>query len=283
MPACPRQHEHRAPSRPTARMADAFLDADAIRAATFVRHVEIHDTLGSTNDRAAELARATRSNCRRLSSPGDQTAGRGRGTQQVVVRRRRADIQRAARLQVLRRQHQRTGRSSRSPPPSQSATRSSTNCDEIRRSQASASNGRTTSCSMAQGLRHPHRIARRRRARQGPAHHRHRHQRQQFVAIGATRNWPGSALRCATSPIGTTICNALLIRILNAIRERDQQLARNRPQLPDAWQRLCWLTRQTVRRTVQIDGRVYARVLTVMAIVVETALASKRVQRIIEV
>ena len=37
-------------------MPDAFLDVDVIRASTFVRYVEIHDSLGSTNDRAAELA-----------------------------------------------------------------------------------------------------------------------------------------------------------------------------------------------------------------------------------
>ena len=60
-------------------MADAFLDADAIRAATFVRHVEIHDTLGSTNDRAAELARDPNVELPALVVARQQTAGRGRG------------------------------------------------------------------------------------------------------------------------------------------------------------------------------------------------------------
>jgi BirA family biotin operon repressor/biotin-[acetyl-CoA-carboxylase] ligase len=60
-------------------MADAFLDADPIRAATFVRHVEIHDTLGSTNDRAAELARQTDIDLPALVVARHQTAGKGRG------------------------------------------------------------------------------------------------------------------------------------------------------------------------------------------------------------
>ena len=60
-------------------MADAFLDADALRAASFVRHVELHDTLGSTNDRAAELARDETIELPALIVARLQTAGRGRG------------------------------------------------------------------------------------------------------------------------------------------------------------------------------------------------------------
>ena len=57
-----------------------FLDADAIREATFVRSVELYDTLPSTNDRAVALAAE-----RDLETPALvvtllQTAGRGRGT-----------------------------------------------------------------------------------------------------------------------------------------------------------------------------------------------------------
>jgi BirA family biotin operon repressor/biotin-[acetyl-CoA-carboxylase] ligase len=57
----------------------AFLNADEIRAATFVRHIEIHDTLGSTNDRAAELARDPHIELPALVVARHQTAGRGRG------------------------------------------------------------------------------------------------------------------------------------------------------------------------------------------------------------
>ena len=60
-------------------MPDAFLDAAAIRASTFVRHVEIHDTLGSTNDRAIELARNPNIELPALIAARRQTAGRGRG------------------------------------------------------------------------------------------------------------------------------------------------------------------------------------------------------------
>jgi BirA family biotin operon repressor/biotin-[acetyl-CoA-carboxylase] ligase len=60
-------------------MPDAYLDAASIRAATFVRHVEIHEALGSTNDRAAELARDTGIELPVLVATRHQTAGRGRG------------------------------------------------------------------------------------------------------------------------------------------------------------------------------------------------------------
>ena len=58
---------------------NSFLDADEIRAATFIRHVEIHDTLSSTNDRAAELARNPDIELPALVAARIQTAGRGRG------------------------------------------------------------------------------------------------------------------------------------------------------------------------------------------------------------
>lgn len=60
-------------------MPDAFFDADQIRAASFIRHVEIHDTLGSTNDRAVELARDPYIAMPALVVAQHQTAGRGRG------------------------------------------------------------------------------------------------------------------------------------------------------------------------------------------------------------
>jgi BirA family biotin operon repressor/biotin-[acetyl-CoA-carboxylase] ligase len=60
-------------------MPDAYLDADEIRACTFIRYVEIHDTLGSTNDRAIELARSPDIKPPALVAARHQTAGRGRG------------------------------------------------------------------------------------------------------------------------------------------------------------------------------------------------------------
>jgi BirA family biotin operon repressor/biotin-[acetyl-CoA-carboxylase] ligase len=60
-------------------MRESFLDADEIRASTFIRHVEIHDTLGSTNDRAAKLAREQEIELPALVAARNQVAGRGRG------------------------------------------------------------------------------------------------------------------------------------------------------------------------------------------------------------
>jgi BirA family transcriptional regulator, biotin operon repressor / biotin---[acetyl-CoA-carboxylase] ligase len=60
----------------------AFLDADELRKSTFVRHIELHDSLGSTNDRAAELACDPSIRLPTLVVARQQTAGRGRGDHQ---------------------------------------------------------------------------------------------------------------------------------------------------------------------------------------------------------
>ncbi len=60
-------------------MPDAYLDANAIRAETFIRYVELHDTLDSTNNRAIELARGAILELPALIAARRQTAGRGRG------------------------------------------------------------------------------------------------------------------------------------------------------------------------------------------------------------
>jgi BirA family transcriptional regulator, biotin operon repressor / biotin---[acetyl-CoA-carboxylase] ligase len=56
-----------------------FVNGAEVCQATFVRHIEIHDTLGSTNDRAAELAKNTKIALPTLIIARQQTAGRGRG------------------------------------------------------------------------------------------------------------------------------------------------------------------------------------------------------------
>src|SRR4051794_30035368 len=56
-----------------------YIDADEIRASTFIRHVEMHESLGSTNDRAIELARDAKIELPALVVARVQTAGRGRG------------------------------------------------------------------------------------------------------------------------------------------------------------------------------------------------------------
>jgi BirA family biotin operon repressor/biotin-[acetyl-CoA-carboxylase] ligase len=58
---------------------ESFLDADQHLASSFVKRVQIHETLGSTNDRAKELARDTNIELPALIVARMQTAGRGRG------------------------------------------------------------------------------------------------------------------------------------------------------------------------------------------------------------
>jgi len=60
-------------------MTEFFLDADRIRAVTFANYVEIHQTLGSTNDRAKELAQESNIELPAIVVARHQTAGRGRG------------------------------------------------------------------------------------------------------------------------------------------------------------------------------------------------------------
>lgn len=68
------------PCRPIVRMPDDYLDANAICRTTFIRSVEIYETLGSTNDRATELARDPHVKLPALVAARNQTTGRGRGT-----------------------------------------------------------------------------------------------------------------------------------------------------------------------------------------------------------
>src|SRR3954454_12400135 len=69
--------------RPIALMHDAGFDAEfdagAIRSSTRIRHVEIHDSLASTNDRATQLAADGGVELPALIVAREQTAGRGRG------------------------------------------------------------------------------------------------------------------------------------------------------------------------------------------------------------
>jgi BirA family biotin operon repressor/biotin-[acetyl-CoA-carboxylase] ligase len=62
------------------QVAQQFLDAAPLIAKSFVRHVEVHGTVGSTNDRAAELAgQLPAENLPALVAARHQSAGRGRG------------------------------------------------------------------------------------------------------------------------------------------------------------------------------------------------------------
>jgi BirA family biotin operon repressor/biotin-[acetyl-CoA-carboxylase] ligase len=60
-------------------MTRTFIDADHLRSNTFVRGIEVHDRLGSTNDRAAQLARDVNLELPALVVARLQTSGKGRG------------------------------------------------------------------------------------------------------------------------------------------------------------------------------------------------------------
>ena len=60
-------------------MSCSYLDSQELLRATFVSHVELHDRLASTNDRARELARDENIGLPTLIAARVQTAGRGRG------------------------------------------------------------------------------------------------------------------------------------------------------------------------------------------------------------
>ena len=62
--------------------SNSSLDIPRLNASPFVRHVEFHAELGSTNDRALELARETEHETPVLVIAERQTAGRGRGANQ---------------------------------------------------------------------------------------------------------------------------------------------------------------------------------------------------------
>ena len=56
------------------------LDLPRIPRNTFVAHVEWHDRISSTNDRGMQLAAESNLATPLLIAAGEQTAGRGRGT-----------------------------------------------------------------------------------------------------------------------------------------------------------------------------------------------------------
>jgi BirA family transcriptional regulator, biotin operon repressor / biotin---[acetyl-CoA-carboxylase] ligase len=59
-------------------------DVNILNVETFLSHVELHDTLDSTNNRAKELARDTNIELPALVIARHQTAGRGRGTNKWI-------------------------------------------------------------------------------------------------------------------------------------------------------------------------------------------------------
>jgi BirA family transcriptional regulator, biotin operon repressor / biotin---[acetyl-CoA-carboxylase] ligase len=237
------------------RFADSMFDAEEIRATTFVRHVEIHDTLGSTNDRAAELARETAIELPALVVARQQTAGKGRG-------RNKWWAPDGALTYSLLVDHATTGVGQASWPQLSLATGVAV-CDalndELCRADNPQSEIRNPQSNHRLGIKWPNDvfldggkvagILIESPGGSSPAKDR------LIVGIGINvnnswRNAPGSI-----GPNGTALCDVTgtrhalqttLIRALQAVQERCAQLADSDPRLPAAWQRLCWLTDQGV-------------------------------------
>jgi BirA family biotin operon repressor/biotin-[acetyl-CoA-carboxylase] ligase len=223
-------------------MGDAFLDADQIRAASFIRHVEIHDTLGSTNDRAAELARETQIELPALVAARIQTAGRGRGSN------RWWSAEGALTFSVLL-EPAALGIGTTRWPQLSLATAVAV-CDALSQEVEQVS---------SLGIKWPNDVMLDGGKVAGiliespgggvPAKDR------LIIGIGINVNnsWRGAP--CHLRPHGAVLCDTtgkqhhlefLLIRTLASLQVRIAELAAENPRLPAMWQRLCWLTEQSV-------------------------------------
>jgi len=228
-------------------MADGFLDADQIRAATFVRHVELHETLGSTNDRAAEVARDPSVELPALIVARRQTAGRGRG------RNKWWSADGALTFSLLL-DSQAMGISTQNWPQLSLATAVAV-CDAIER----GIDGRDANSPCCPAIKWPNDVYIGGKKVAGiliesPAGS-ELNKNRLIIGIGVNIN---NSLRDAPVEIGsagTALCDvtgschdaqATLVSALQAMQNRCAQLARDDRQLPQTWQRLCWLTGKQV-------------------------------------
>jgi BirA family biotin operon repressor/biotin-[acetyl-CoA-carboxylase] ligase len=269
-------------------MRDAsFLDADEIRAASFVRHVEVHETLASSNDRAAELACDPHVALPALVVARRQTAGRGRGHNSWWS----ADG--ALTFSILL-ETSRFGINARRWPQLSLVVAVAV-CDALsiemdatnRQSGASQ-----TSAGARIGIKWPNDVMLDGRKVCGiliespggltPAKDR----LVMGIGINVNNSWRSAPREAGIN--GIALCDAtsiqhdrqeVLINTLNAIRDRIAQLAMNAPQLPASWQRLGWLTKQSVE--VESKGNwtkgVCVGIDSDGALVVENAFGTQRI------
>jgi BirA family biotin operon repressor/biotin-[acetyl-CoA-carboxylase] ligase len=300
-------------------MPDAFLDADTIRASTFIRHVELHETLGSTNDRAAELARDADVDLPALVAARHQTAGRGRGdhkwfasegalTFSVLLEPKTfhielADWPKLALTTGVATCDALASEVGRAPPAKIDSTTAVGNAPTARPNPQSAIPG-TLWVPQSQtrlAIKWPNDIILDGAKLAGiliespggsaPAKDR------LVIGIGINVNntWRtpdvaarGLARHRATPANAITLFDVtgyehstqhILINILRAFETRIAQLAARDPQLPAAWQRLCWLTEQGVEvqaSTVPIEG-ICVGIDRDGALLVEDALRTHRI------
>jgi BirA family biotin operon repressor/biotin-[acetyl-CoA-carboxylase] ligase len=224
-------------------MVESFVDRDAILEGTFVRSVEIHDELGSTNDRATTLAQDASIALPALILARRQTAGRGRGqnswwstdgalTFSLILETAKFNIE-------------------PSYWPRLSLAIGVAVCDAL--------SGEIEAGHSRLGLKWPNDVFLDGvkacgvliESPGGPTPAKNR----LIIGVGINVN---NSWRNAPREVGgkaTALCdasrrehdlNAVLIRTLESLRHRVEQVAANDPQLIADWQRLCWLTEQEV-------------------------------------
>jgi BirA family biotin operon repressor/biotin-[acetyl-CoA-carboxylase] ligase len=253
-------------------MGDAFLDAARIRASTFIRYVEVHDSIGSTNDRATELAANPSIALPALVVARQQTAGRGRGahtwwsadgalTFTVVLDPSAFEVQSSKWPQV-------------------SLATAVAVCDALGQELTDANEGGWGSSAAhapaRQGAAKPPHAAEDQRASSrlqvkwpndvflddtkvcgilitSPGVASVGERLVIGIGINVNNSWRGAPSELGA--IGTALCDAsgkhheldaVLTRTLRAIEDRIRQLATGDPRLPLAWQRLSWLTGNSV-------------------------------------
>jgi BirA family transcriptional regulator, biotin operon repressor / biotin---[acetyl-CoA-carboxylase] ligase len=221
---------------------NTFLDADEIRQSSFVRHVEIYDELGSTNDRAAELAGILETPLPALVATRRQTAGRGRGTNRWWT----ADGALTFSLLIDTSMH---GVITRDWPRLSLATAVAI-CDalsaELWRNRAKLHikwpNDVMLNGSKIAGIlvESPANTATRQRL---------------VIGIGININNAWQLAPPDSEANGIALCDvtnethdlgSVLHNTLKTIRNRVQELSEQQPRLPRAWQKLCWLTDKAV-------------------------------------
>ncbi len=239
-----------------------MFDAQQIRFSTFVRYVEIHDTLGSTNERAAELAPDSTLVLPALVVARRQTAGKGRG------RNRWWSADGALTFSVLLDQAT-TGLLPANWPQLSLASAVAV-CDalsaELSQTENPKSEIRNPKSLPRLGIKWPNDVILdggkvcgiliESPGGAAPAKDR------LIIGIGININNSWRTAPHSFGPNGTALCDVsgtlhalqtILLQTLKALQRRVGQLADGDARLPDAWQRLCWLTEQGV--DVNANGR----------------------------
>lgn len=233
-------------------LAAPFLDADQLRAATFVRYVELHDTLGSTNDRAVELARGATLELPALVAARFQSAGKGRGRNQWW------STEGALTFSVLL-DSEAIGVGAQNWPQLSLATAVAI-CDAISLEAPQALSAiKWPNDVLIEGGKVSGILI------ESPGGSTHVNKRLIIgVGINVNNSWRKAPQDIGS--VGTALCDvtgarhdlqAILVCSLQAMQERFRQLACGSSQLPHDWQRLCWLTEQRVdvrTRNARITG-----------------------------